>query len=83
MLRGKTNSLSVNGSGTSQVDALNFKASDCTARLSNSSKLYEAATEALHIDLSGNSTLIFDGDPVIDIINVKSSTIQRYSNTRR
>ena len=83
MLRGKTNSLSVNGSGTSQVDALNFKASDCTARLSNSSKLYEAATEALHIDLSGNSTLIFDGDPVIDIINVKSSSIQRYSNTRR
>ena len=32
---------------------------------------------------SGNSTLVFDGDPVIDIINVKSSTVQRYSNARR
>ena len=82
-LKGKTNTLSVNGSGSSTVDAVNFLTSECTARLSNSSKLYEAATEALHIDLSGNSTLVFDGDPVIDIINVKSSTIQRYSNGRR
>lgn len=83
MLNGKTNALSVNGSGSSNVDALGLKTSECSARLSNSSKLYEAATEKLHIDISGNSTLVFDGDPVIDIINVKSSTVQRYSNGRR
>lgn len=82
-LTGKTDKLVVTGSGSSSVDALNFKTSDCTVKLSNSSKLYEAATEALHIDLSGNSTLVFDGEPTIDIINVKSSTIQRYSNSRR
>ena len=78
---GKTNTLTVNGSGSSNVDALSLKTSECTARLSNSSKLYEAATEALHIDISGNSTLVFDGDPAIDIINVKSSTVQRYSGS--
>ena len=80
-VRGKTNTLSVNGSATSNVDAVSLKTSECTARLSNSSKLYEAATETLHIDINGNSTLVFDGDPVIDIINVKSSTVQRYSNS--
>ena len=78
---GKTNTLTVNGSGSSNVDALSLKTSECTARLSNNSKLYEAATEALHIDISGNSTLVFDGDPAIDIINVKSSTVQRYSGS--
>ena len=82
-LRGKANSLTVNGSGSSFIDAVNLKAADCTARLSNSSKLYEAATEALHIDVSGNSTLIFDGNPVIDIINIKSSTVQRYSSSKK
>lgn len=78
---GMTNSLTVNGSSSSNVDALSLKTAECTARLSNSSKLYEAATETLHIDISGNSTLVFDGDPVIDIINVKSSTVQRYSGS--
>ena len=82
-LSGKTNSLNVNGASSSTVDALNLKTSECTARLSNSCKLYEAATETLHIDIGGNSTLVFDGDPVIDIINVRSSTIQRYSTGRR
>lgn len=83
LLSGKTNKLTVNGSGSSSVDAVNLKTSECYARLSNSSKLYEAATEALHIDISGNSTLVFDGDPHIDIINVKSSTVQRYSGNKR
>ena len=82
-LTGKTNTLSVNGSSSSSIDAVSFKTSECTARLSNSCKLYEAATEILHIDISGNSTLVFDGNPEIDIINVKSSTVQRYSNNGR
>lgn len=83
VLRGKTNGLDVTGSGSSSVDALNLKTSECSVTLSNSSKVYEAATETVHVDLSGNSTLVFDGTPVFDIINVKSSTIQRYSNSRR
>ena len=82
-LKGKTNTLSVNGSSSSSIDALSFKTAECTARLSNSCKLYEAASEILHIDISGNSTLVFDGNPEIDIINVKSSTVQRYSTGGR
>jgi len=81
-LDGKTDKLTVTGSGSSLVDAINFKTSECTVNLSNSSKVYEAATEVVHINLSGNSTLVFDGEPTIDIINVKSSTIQRYSNVK-
>ena len=82
-LNGKTSDLTVTGSGSSSVDAINLKASECSVKLSNSSKVYEAATETIHVDLSGNSTLVFDCDPVVDIINVKSSTLQRYSNVKR
>lgn len=77
-LVGKTDVLSVTGAGASFVDAINFKAAECSVKLSGSCKVVEAATESLHIDIAGNSTLVFDGDPAIDIINVKSSTIQRY-----
>jgi hypothetical protein len=82
-LNGKTDVLNVTGSGSSSVDAVDFKTSECSVKLSNSCKVYEAATEVVHVDLTGNSTLVFDGDPVIDIINVKSSTLQRYSNVKR
>ena len=82
-LAGKTNKLTVTGSGFTNVDAINLKASDCTVRLSGNCKVYEAATEAIHVDISGNSTLVFDGEPVVDIINVKSSTLQHYSNAKR
>ena len=80
-LAGKTGRLDVTGSGTSDISAIDLKTSECSAKLSGSCKLYEAATETLHVDISGNSTLIFDGDPVIDIIGVKSSTLQRYSTS--
>ncbi|MBR5073591.1 MAG: DUF2807 domain-containing protein [Bacteroidales bacterium] len=81
-LNGKTSDLTVTGSGSSNIDAINLKASECSVKLSNSCKVYEAATETIHVDMTGNSTLVFDGDPVIDIINVKSSTLQRYSNVK-
>ena len=82
-LAGKTNKLAVTGSGFTNVDAINLKASECTAKLSGNCKVYEAATETIHVDISGNSTLVFDGDPVVDIISVKSSTLQRYNNAKR
>lgn len=82
-LTGKTNLLTVNGSGTASVDALNLKTSECTVKLSGLSKLSESATEMVHVELSGSSTLTFDGEPVFDIVGVKSSTIQRYTKSRK
>lgn len=82
-LTGKTNNLTVTGSGSSYIDAINLKTSDCSVKLSNSCKVYEAATEALHLDMAGNSTVVFDGEPKIDVINIKSSTVQRYANVKK
>lgn len=79
-LIGKTDVINVTGAGASFVDAINFKAAECGVKLTGSCKVVEAASESPHIDASGNSTLIFDGDPAIDIINIKSSTVQRYEN---
>ena len=83
VLKGKTNTLSIQGSAAGFVDAINLQTADCSVKLSGSSKVYENASEALHLDMSGNSTVIFDLDPKIDIISVKSSTIQKYSSVKK
>ncbi len=83
VLTGKTNSLEVNTSGAAKVDALNLKTRDCTVNLSGNSKLTEAASDNLHVTMSGGSTLVFDGQPTIDIVNVKNSTITRFENAKK
>lgn len=75
---GKGNSLVVNGSGNSAVDAINLKVASCETVLSNHSSLYEAASETLKLDLTGSSTVVFDGNPVIEIVKINSSTVTRY-----
>lgn len=75
---GKGNSMSTSLSGTASVDAINLKVASCDAVLSNHSSLYEAASENLKLDLSGSSTLVFDGNPVIEIVKINSSTVNRY-----
>lgn len=77
-LSGKANVLDVKASGTSMIDAINLRASTCSAVLSGHSTLYEAASESVKMDLSGSSTLIFDGQPVFDIVKINSSTVNRY-----
>lgn len=79
-LRGKTGILNVVGAGSSNIDAINYHTPEVTAKLSGSCKFTEAATDKLSMDLSGNSHLIFDGEPVINIINIKSSSVSRYEN---
>lgn len=82
-VKGKTDNLLVKGDGLSNVDAINLQAGDCSVELSGNCKVTEAAKNSLHINMKGNSTLIFDGEPVIDIINVKSSSISRYEASKK
>lgn len=83
IVMGKTDNLAVKGEGLSNVDAINLQTGDCSVELSGNCKVTEAAKNSLHINMKGNSTLIFDGEPVIDIINIKSSTVSRYETSKK
>lgn len=82
-MKGNALYLGVTGSNSSSLDAINLKTPEASVKLSNSSKVTEAATEKLHIEMSGNSTLVFDNDPAVDIISIKSSTVTRYEPSKK
>ena len=82
-IKGKTGELIVNGSGNANIDAINLRTSNATVKLSGTCKLTEAATEKLNIEMSGYSSLVFDGDPVINIVNIKTSSVSRYEEGKK
>lgn len=83
ILLGQTGDLNITGTNASNVDAINFRTANATVKLNNMSKVTEAATDKLSVELSGNSTLIFDCEPVVNIVNIKSSTMTRYENSKK
>lgn len=76
---GNAKNLDVKGSGSSVVDALNLQTPQATVKLSGSCQLTENASDAISVELSGNSVLVFNGDPKFNIVNIKSSSVSRYS----
>ncbi|MDO5443022.1 MAG: DUF2807 domain-containing protein [Bacteroidia bacterium] len=80
---GKTNKLAVTTNGSSKVDALNLKTPECSVDLSGNSRVTEAASDKLDVTMSTGSTLVFDGDPAINIINVKNASISRFEGTKK
>lgn len=80
ILNGKSDILDVTTSGMTKVDALNLRVRECNANLSGYSKLYESASEKIHLSMSSGADLIFDGEPFFDIVDVRNATIQRYSS---
>ncbi|MCQ2146634.1 MAG: DUF2807 domain-containing protein [Bacteroidales bacterium] len=78
-LAGQADNLDVKGAGSSNINAINLPVKDCSVVLSGSCTVTENASNNLKMELSGNSTLIFNGDPKIDIVNIKSSTVQHYN----
>lgn len=82
-IKGKTRELIVNGSGNANIDAINFRTADATVKLSGTCKLTEAASEKLSIEMSGSSSLVYDGDPVISIVNIKTSSVSRYGEGKK
>jgi len=78
-MAGQANNLEVKGAGSSNINAVNLPVDDCSVVLSGSCTVTENASNNLKMELSGNSTLIFAGDPKIDIVNIKSSTVQHYN----
>lgn len=83
VLSGKTDVLNITTTGGARVDALNFKTPECSVDMSGNSKVIEAATETLHVTMTGGSTLTYDGNPAFDIINVKNSSINRFVDSKK
>lgn len=83
VLVGKTNDLNINANGSSKLDALNLKTPECTVDLSGNSKVTESASDKLHITMSTGSSLVFDGEPAIDIVNVKNASISRFGASKK
>lgn len=75
-LTGAADEISFTGKGSSEVDATALKVDDAVVNLSNSSTVKENAGKSLKIELTGNSNLFFGGKPAIDIVSIKSSTVQ-------
>lgn len=69
-------------SGSTSVDALACKTPKADVVMTGGT-VVEAATEALKLELSGRSSLIFDHDPSIEIVSVKTSSINHYGASTR
>lgn len=83
VINGKTGMLSITTSGGARIDALNYETPECEVNMSGNSKVYETASNTLRVTMAGGSTLTYDGTPAFDIINVKNSSIIRYSDSKK
>ena len=70
--------LDVKGGGSANIDCLKLETKKANIVLTGAT-LVEAASEEISVELSGKSTLIFDNDPVVNVISIKTSTMTRYS----
>ncbi len=79
-LSGTADTLAVKAGGTCKVSAKNLavKISDLT--LFGNAKCRISATENLKLDMSGRSSVIYDGKPAIEIVKIVSSTVTRQSD---
>ena len=73
--------LDVKGAGSANIDCLKLETKKANIVLTGAT-LVEAATEEISVDLSGKSTLVFDNDPVVNVVSIKTSTMTRYSATK-
>ena len=69
--------LEVKGAGSANIDCLKLETRKADIVLTGAT-LVEAASDEISVDLSGRSTLVFDGDPLVKIVSVKTSTITRH-----
>ena len=71
-------SIDVKGGGSANIDCLKLDTKKANIVLTGAT-LVEAATEEISVELSGKSTLVFDADPVVKIVSIKTSSMTRYS----
>lgn len=70
--------LEVRSSGGS-IDALNLQTRKAVITM-NGGSLVESASDEIVVDLSGKSSVLFDHDPKITVVGIKTSSLQHYGN---
>ena len=80
---GKAQSVLHNGKGSSETDLLNLPLKTADVTMANSSKLFLSVSESLRVDLKGGSTVTFSGEPRIDVVNIVSSSLLRYTGKKK
>lgn len=67
-------------SGAVNVDALNLACDNAEVTMSGYGNLTESASKHLKVTLSGGATLIYNNAPVLEVENIKSSSMAKYSS---
>ena len=77
---GKTDELVVRGQRSCEIELTGVETPRADVVLTGSCTVMESATDELRVDISGGSKLYFDGQPDIEIVKVKSSSLMHYSD---
>lgn len=81
-LVGKADSAIFSCAGSSNTNAVEFDIREAVVEMNSISTLTEAASEKLTVSLSGGANLIFANSPVLDIKEIKSSSMSHYSSKK-
>lgn len=80
-MEGKTSHLNIVGRGMSVINADALETSGASVSLAGPSHCIVDAADALRVDISGGSHLIFNGSPALEIVRVLSSSLTRPGDT--
>lgn len=76
-LSGQAVNAEYNIGGSANVNASALECDNAVVKMNSICTLNQAASKNLSVDLSGGATLIFSGDPIVRVENIKASTMTR------
>ena len=82
-LQGNCKKLNIEAKKASMVNALELSTNEAKIKQSGSSVVTENASDKLTVEMDGSSFLYFNGDPVVKVISIKSSSLLPYESKKR
>ena len=75
--------LNIEAKKASMVNALELSTNEAKIKQSGSSVVTENASDKLTVEMDGSSFLYFNGEPVVKVISIKSSSLLPYESKKR
>ena len=82
-LQGNCKKLNIEAMKASMINALELSTNEAKIKQSGSSVVTENASDKLTVEMDGNSFLYFNGEPVVKVISIKSSSLLPYESKKR
>lgn len=82
-LQGNCKKLNIEAMKASMVNALELSTNEAKIKQSGSSVVTENASDKLTVEMDGSSFLYFNGEPVVKVISIKSSSLLPYESKKR